>query len=210
MKNKLILLIAFIGLNSIIIAQDSIRVTPQGITVGVIKTNNNNFTNYNKALKWVNNTYKYPEKVIGKNIQGEGLTINGYVDNAWGQRQFGLIHTFSLSYVIKIDIKDSLITFQFIEQTHYISNGQKYLGSSRNFFKRNGDYYDKMYNIAKPSLEATINNLWVSFYKVLIDNTKTYDEAISELKRAKEKLDLELITQDEYEKIKEDLSKYLK
>jgi|GEM_PF-4953198 len=36
------------------------------------------------------------------------------------------------------------------------------------------------------------------------------DEAIAQLKRAKEKLELELITQEEYDKIKEDLRKYIK
>ena len=38
----------------------------------------------------------------------------------------------------------------------------------------------------------------------------TSDEALAELKKAKDKLDLELITQEEYEKIKADLKKYIK
>lgn len=38
----------------------------------------------------------------------------------------------------------------------------------------------------------------------------TSDEALSELKRIKEKLDLQLITQDEYEKKKAELMKYIK
>lgn len=38
----------------------------------------------------------------------------------------------------------------------------------------------------------------------------TSDEALSELKKAKDKLDLELITPKEYEKIKKELSKYIK
>ena len=40
--------------------------------------------------------------------------------------------------------------------------------------------------------------------------TMTSDEALIELKKAKDKLDLELITQDEYDKIKKELSKYIK
>jgi hypothetical protein len=39
---------------------------------------------------------------------------------------------------------------------------------------------------------------------------KTSDEALIELKKAKDKLDLELITQEEFDKIKEDLKKYIK
>jgi hypothetical protein len=39
---------------------------------------------------------------------------------------------------------------------------------------------------------------------------KSSDEALEELKKAKDKLDLGLITQEEYDKLKEDLSKYIK
>lgn len=38
----------------------------------------------------------------------------------------------------------------------------------------------------------------------------TSDEALSELKRAKDKLDLGLITQAEYDSLKVELSKYIK
>lgn len=38
----------------------------------------------------------------------------------------------------------------------------------------------------------------------------TSDDALAELKKAKDKLDLGLITQEEYEKIKAELSKYIK
>jgi hypothetical protein len=37
----------------------------------------------------------------------------------------------------------------------------------------------------------------------------TSDEALSELKKAKDKLDLGLITEEEYEKIKSELIKYI-
>lgn len=39
---------------------------------------------------------------------------------------------------------------------------------------------------------------------------KTSDEALSELKKAKDKLDLGLITQEEFDKLKQELSKYIK
>ena len=38
----------------------------------------------------------------------------------------------------------------------------------------------------------------------------TSDEALAELKKAKDKLDLEIITQEEYDEIKADLMKYIK
>ena len=60
----------------------------------------------------------------------------------------------------------------------------------------------------------------ISNYSVQLENAisvgevksfgMTSDEALSELKKAKDKLDLELITQAEYDKIKADLMKYIK
>lgn len=57
-------------------------------------------------------------------------------------------------------------------------------------------------------------------YSVLIENAiaagevvsfgKTSDEALAELKKAKDKLDLGLITKEEYEKLKAELSAYIK
>ncbi len=46
-------------------------------------------------------------------------------------------------------------------------------------------------------------------YDMIFNETES-DKAISELKIAKEKLDLGVITQEEYEKIKEKLKKYIK
>lgn len=43
----------------------------------------------------------------------------------------------------------------------------------------------------------------------MLSSFLTSDEAIQELKKAKEKLDLELITQEEYDKIKEELKQYI-
>ena len=44
----------------------------------------------------------------------------------------------------------------------------------------------------------------------LVSSGMTSDQALQELKRAKDKLDLELITQLEYDKIKAKLIKYIK
>ncbi len=60
----------------------------------------------------------------------------------------------------------------------------------------------------------------VSNYSIQLENAisvgevksfgMTSDEALAQLKKAKDKLDLELITQDEYDKIKKELVKYIK
>ena len=43
-----------------------------------------------------------------------------------------------------------------------------------------------------------------------LNEDMTSEEALTRLKKAKEKLDLQLITQEEYDKIKKELAKYIK
>jgi hypothetical protein len=62
---------------------------------------------------------------------------------------------------------------------------------------------------------AGVDNLFIGLDAALetgeiVSNKMTSDKAIQELQKAKQKLDLELITQEEYDKIKEEYSKYIK
>jgi len=66
-----------------------------------------------------------------------------------------------------------------------------------------------MYNTAKSSLETTINNILFPYYNK-INSQLTSEDTIIKLKEYKNKLDLELITQEEYNKEKEKLSKFIK
>lgn len=56
----------------------------------------------------------------------------------------------------------------------------------------------------------TIQEFFIKIYPTYNYNEKSSEEAIKELKLAKEKLELEIITQEEYNKIKNELSKYIK
>lgn len=66
----------------------------------------------------------------------------------------------------------------------------------------------------------TKGNIKMVNYKIMIEGAiatgeirtvaKTSDEALAELRKAKDKLDLGLITQEDYNNIKTDLSKYIK
>ena len=58
----------------------------------------------------------------------------------------------------------------------------------------------------KKSQKIIINNQLNSDF---IEPLMSSDEALSKLKKSKEKLDLELITQKDYDKIKEELKKYI-
>lgn len=190
--------------------QDSIKITPDKATVAFMQSPVDDITTYNRAISWVNHTYVHPEKVLGAAIEGESLLISGFADDAWYYKNLGMEIYYDLAYKIQIDIKDSVVIFNFIEGTHYIaSSSDIFLGSSKSFFKNNGEYRT-YYNTAKSSLESTINNLWFSFYKKINDNSLSSEEALTELKKLKDKLDLGLITQEDYDKKKEELSKFIK
>jgi hypothetical protein len=64
-------------------------------------------------------------------------------------------------------------------------------------------------DIAKP-LESHINGLLFSYVKILSESKMSSEEALSQLRKAKEKLDLQLITQEEYDKIKSELQPFIK
>lgn len=186
---------------------DSIRVTPLGLTETVIKTNHSVNTIYNKTIGWVNETYKNPEKVLVGNVEGQSVTVSGYSSNAWHYRAIGTEFFYDISYHIYITISDSLIGFKILIDEMYV-DGQKYLGSTKDFFKKSGEYKE-LYNTAKSSLEGTLNNLLFSYYNK-INSQMTSAEAIEELRKSKDKLDLGLITQEEYEKKKQELSIFIK
>jgi hypothetical protein len=62
---------------------------------------------------------------------------------------------------------------------------------------------------------TSISNYTIQFENALSTGEvkgfgKTSDEALSELKKAKDKLDLGLINQEEFDRLKSELSKYIK
>ena len=190
--------------SNFLFSQDSIRVTKNGFTTGVIKK-----IAYSRSIEWVNETYKNPDKVITGKVESKSLTIKAYSSNAWSYKNLGILLYYDMEYNIYITIQDSIIQFNIVEGKHYTSNHDLFLGSSSSFFKSSGEYRP-MYNTAKQTLEETLNSLWFSYQNKIQNSVMSSDEALNELKKAKDKLDLGLITQEEYDKLKEELSKLIK
>jgi hypothetical protein len=192
----------------VLFGRDSIKVTSYGISVAKFKSPHSDNVTYQKIINWVNSTYKNSDKVLTGSIPGESVTISGYASNAWYFKSLGTTFVYDMSYHIYVKIKDSLVTFEFVDDAHYY-NGAKSNITSTSFFKKNGEYIPS-YNTAKTSLEGTINALWFSFFDKVISTQMTSEEALDELKQYKDKLDLGLISQEEYDKKKVELSKYIK
>ena len=85
-KVKLLLVLITICLTSISFGQiDSIKVTSEGLTTCSIKTKLSANIEYERTLKWINETYKNPQSVISGNKLNEYLIISGYSNNAFSQ-----------------------------------------------------------------------------------------------------------------------------
>jgi hypothetical protein len=209
MKKGLTLIVLLI-LNALdLSAQDSIYVTPTGFTTVHVQTVLDDNTLYSRAIEWVNEVYKNPDKVITGKIPGVSLNISGYSAYAWNYSSMGMDLFYSMTYNLYITIDRGKVVFKMVEGEFRQSGGGQYLGDSKSFFNNKGEYR-KIYNTAKSTLENSINELWLSFYAKIMVGQLSSNEALDQLKKAKEKLDLELITREEYEVIKAQLAPFIK
>ena len=209
MKQFVVLLFAVLLNTLITAAQDSIYVTPTGFTTVQLETSLDDQTLYNRTIAWVNETYKNPDNAITGRNPGVSLNISGYSGNAWNYSSMGMDFYYSMTYNLYITFDHGKVVFSMVEGEFRQSGGGPFLGDSRSFFNNKGEYR-KIYNTAKSTLESTINTLWFSFYAKIMVGQLSSSEAIDQLKKAKEKLDLELITREEYDVIKAQLAPFIK
>jgi hypothetical protein len=191
---------------------DSIKLTKNGLTNVTIKTKLTRDIEYERTLKWVNDTYKNPESVLSGKKVNEYVIISGYSSNAFNVTILGMYNTYSLTYHINIIILDSSIVFKFIADEYRCTSIANSPSSNFDFgacFKSDGTYKKQRGNL-KQSLENTINSLLFSYYSKLNDNSMTSDEALIKLKKYKDKLELGLITQEEYDQAKLELAIFIK
>ena len=129
---------------------------------------------YKKALNWVQETYKNPDKVLKANITDEKIRIDGFATDAWWYKSLGIRNSYNMEYTIEISFKDGRYRFEYMIGQFYIDGGQKVLYDYRTFFKKSGDVR-KSYKDAVPSLELTMNSLSKSFYKYVTGKTTEKD-----------------------------------
>jgi len=202
-------------LSFVSVGQDTLKVTPTGMSNSKqsFKILFDEGILLKRSEKWVNTTYANPDKVVSgfktDNTLNKHFKVNGYsssVSNLDGQH-------LAVKYTIDISIEDSLVTINFNIIEMKIHGTEAYLKftsdfSSVGFYKKNGQFNGGLLQASK-DLELFVSNLVFSYYNALLDNSMTSDEALAELKKAKEKLDLGLITQEKYDEIKAELLKYI-
>jgi len=215
MKKLIVLLFIFVSFLKPSFAQpDSIKVIPTGLSETKFKVNSNAITIYNRTLSWINETYQNPDKVITGKVEGKSVNISGYLKNAYHVNPLGMSMWYDVSYHIYIIINDSIVNYNIIID-NIIADGKiaSYNTSTQyqSWFKSNGDPRQAgMYSKPRLEFQENINKLLFSYYDKFKNMEITSDEAISLLKKYKDKLDLQLITQDEYNQKKTELLKYIK
>lgn len=175
MKIKLLLTLTIL-LSNLSFGQEipQLKLTPNGVEPIVVERDGLNASElYKKALNWVQETYKNPEKVLKANIENEKIRIDAFATDAWWYKSLGMRNSYNMEYTIEISFKDERYRFEYIIGQFYIDGG-KVLYDYRNFYKDNGDVR-KSYIDAVPSLETTMNDLSYSFYNYLSGKTAKKD-----------------------------------
>jgi hypothetical protein len=165
MKNKILLSITILFC-TFSFAQDfpQLKLTLNGVEPIVVTTDSLKAADlYKKALSWVQETYKNPEKVLKVKIENEKIGIDGFAQNGWWYKSLGMKQSYNMEYSVEISFKDGKYKFEFIVGQFFIDGGQKVYYDYKTFFKKTGEVRTS-YTDAVPSLEETMNNLSLSFY----------------------------------------------
>ena len=176
MKHKILLSIAILFC-TISYAQDfpKLKLTPNGVEPIIVNTDSIKATIlYKKALNWVQETYKNPEKVLKTKIENEKLRIDGFAENAWWYKSLGMKQNYNMEYSIEISFKDGKYKFDY-KIGQFFNHGQKVLYDYTAFYKKTGEIKNA-YTDAVPSLEETMNNLSLNFYNYINGRSNKKDE----------------------------------
>lgn len=193
---------------------DSIKLTKNGVNSVTIKTNFPKNIVYNRTINWINETYNNPEKVIvGKS--DDMITIHGIHEDIFSMDNLLDYSYFkNIEYHIYFTINNESVNFNIVIDQFYSDSFKnsvnemyfKLLNLGDNIKEKNKVKAD----IAKFRFEKFLNLLLFNYNDFLLKNDLSSEEAIDLLKKYKNKLDLELISQEEYNKQKIELLKYIK
>lgn len=175
MKNFLLLL--SIIFSNYCIGQDisQLKLTPMGVEAIIVEVDSLSAPElYNKALNWVKETYKNPEKVLKAEILNDKIRLDGFANDAWWYKTLGIRSSYNMEYTVEIAFKDGRYKFQYFIGQFYVDGGQQALFDYKTFYKKNGEV-KKTYSDAVPSLEITMNELSKSFYNYVTGKTSEKD-----------------------------------
>jgi len=171
--NRILLLTITFLISGITLGQNipELKLTRDSVEPIIVKTDSLTKSEiYKKALNWVQEAYKNPDKVLKANIANEKIRIDGFASNAWWYKSMGIKQSYNMEYTVEIGFKDGRYRFEYTIGQFYIDGGQKVLYGYKTFFKKSGEIR-KSYKDAVPSLEQTMNDLSLSFYNYVTGKT---------------------------------------
>jgi hypothetical protein len=67
---------------------------------------------YNKAINWVNVTYKNPEEVIKGKVDSDYLRLEGFTSNLTKSSTLGMTSYYDVRYTVKLNFKDGRFKYE--------------------------------------------------------------------------------------------------
>lgn len=145
---------------------DSIFVNKFGPSIKIVKTNFTDSVLYKKTREWLSHRFKDPNYFIKDTIENKFIKIAQNINWAVSFKTNKINkEEFTLKYVLKIIINDSSVCLKF-KIIDIIQLGPYGLNTYYMFwFDKNGVYNYKEYNTAKATLEKTLNEIQLSYFK---------------------------------------------
>jgi len=125
---------------------------------------------YLRAMNWIQETYKDPQKVLKANIQNEKVRVETYKSNAWYYMSLGRRYDYDMDYTFEIEFKDGKVRLTYTPGQFWVQ-GKRGL-TYESFYKSSGELR-QAYKEGEISLEASMNELKDSLYNYLTKKKKS-------------------------------------
>ena len=79
---------------------------------------------YQKAINWVNETYKNPEEVIKGKVEGDYLRLEGFTSNLLQQNVIGVMYYYNVRYTVQVNFKDGRFKYEITKMEQYFPSSE--------------------------------------------------------------------------------------
>ena len=172
MKKIILLLTVSLSINIFAQGIPQLELKQTGVESIVVDVDGKNASElYNKALNWVQETYKNPDEVLKAKIENDKIRLNGYSDSSWHMDSFGLKNTYyGYKYTIEASFKDGKYKFDYLINELIDPKGE-FNFSYDAFWKKNGTLR-KQFVASVKEINEEMNKLSQSYYEYVSGKTQ--------------------------------------
>jgi len=166
MKTSVLLILVALFQVSILVGQESLKLSPDGFNSVIISSEELSASElYKKTIDWVGTTFKNPDLVIKSKIEDEKIRIDGHMSNAWYYSSMGNKIYYGLDYTLTISFKDGRYKVE-LAINRFTDKGATAMHKLSHFYKEDGTIR-KMYLDSPSSLENSVNALISSLHNYI-------------------------------------------